>query len=460
MAKKTFTVSPVKVGEIHEITIDRLGNMAEGVGRIENFTVFVPGLLPHEKAKIKITEVKSRYAKGHISEIVQSSPDRVRPHCGIYEACGGCQLQHLSYQAQLELKRSQVNDLLVHIGGMQKIPVLPTLGADDPWYYRNKMQLPVGTTKGKLQMGCYALGTHLIIDTDECFIQDSLNNQLTIIMREIIEKLHIPIYNEDKHTGVIRHIVGRVGLDDKLMVILVTATRELKQAGSIVRMLRQRIPQIVSIQQNIQTYHNNVILGRETKVLWGKPTILAKLGDLIFHVSARSFFQVNTNQAARLYAKALEFADLKGYETVIDAYCGTGTITLYLAQKARKVIGIEIVKPAIVDAEKNARDNNIHNAEFIVGDATEVMPRLAKQGIRPDVVVVDPPRAGCTELILQTFAKLGTQRIVYVSCNPATLARDISILSELGYKAIKVQPVDMFPMTAHVECVALINKVK
>ena len=223
--------------------------------------------------------------------------------------------------------------------------------------------------------------------------------------------------------------------------------------------MRKRLPHVVSIHQNIQTYRNNVIMGRETNLLWGKPTILDRIGRLTFHISPRSFFQVNTKQAEVLYNKALEFANLKGEETVIDAYCGTGTITLFLAQKAREVYGIEIVKPAILDAQKNARDNNVRNAEFIVGDATEVMPRLYKQGVRADVVVVDPPRAGCTETVLKTFANMQPDRIVYVSCNPASLARDLAVLEQLGYKAKKVQPVDMFPMTSHVETVALIEKV-
>ena len=221
-------------------------------------------------------------------------------------------------------------------------------------------------------------------------------------------------------------------------------------------MLRERLPKLVSVQQNVQTYRNNVIMGRDTKLLWGKPTILDSLGSLTFHISPRSFFQVNTDQAEVLYGKALEYANLTGRETVIDAYCGTGTITLFLAQKARRVYGIEIVKPAILDAEKNARDNHVKNAEFIVGDATVVMPRLYKQGIRADVVVVDPPRAGCTPTVLETFANMKPKRIVYVSCNPASLARDIAILDGLGYHAREVQPVDMFPNTSHVESIALI----
>lgn len=449
---------PVKQGEKYEINIDRLGVSAEGVGRIDGFTVFVPYALPGEKVDVRITDVKKTYAIGKLLSILKSSPDRIEPKCPIYDKCGGCQLQHLDYDAQLDVKRQQVIDAVTHIGGLASVPVLPTLGAVNPWNYRNKMQFPVGKNKGKITIGCYEKATHNIIDTDNCAIQKELNNDVVKAVRDIVKKLSIPPYDEDKHIGVLRHVVGRVGKNGDTMIILVTATKELSNAKTIVNALRKRLPKLVSVQQNIQTYRNNVIMGRDTKLLWGKQTILDTIGSLTFHISPRSFFQVNTEQADILYRKALEFANLKGEETVIDAYCGTGTISLFLAKKAYKVYGIEIVKPAILDAQKNARDNNVRNAEFIVGDATEVMPRLYKQDIRPDVVVVDPPRAGCTEEVLKTFAAMKPERIVYVSCNPATLARDLKILDGLGYKTKKVQPVDMFPMSFHVESVALITK--
>ena len=451
---------PVKQGEAYELTIGRLGVNGEGVGRIDGFTVFVPYALPGEKIVAGITEVKKSYAIGKLRKILMSSPDRVAPRCPIYDKCGGCQLQHLSYEAQLKMKQQQVRDAVTRIGGLPEVPVLPLLGAANPWNYRNKMQFPVGKSKGKITIGCYSMGTHNIIDTDNCAIQKELNNDVVKAVREVINRLSIPTYDEDKHTGILRHVVGRVGKNGDTMVILVTAAAELYNAKQIVNLLRKRLPKLVSVQQNIQTYRNNVIMGRETKLLWGKPTISDSIGSLTFHISPRSFFQVNTEQADILYRKALEFANLKGEEIVIDAYCGTGTISLFLAKKAHKVYGIEIVKPAILDAQKNARDNNVHNAEFIVGDATEVMPRLYKQGIRPDVVVVDPPRAGCTEEVLKTFAAMEPDRIVYVSCNPATLARDLKILDGLGYKAKKIQPVDMFPMTAHVECCSELVRLK
>ncbi len=447
---------PVKVGEVRELLVESLGSHAEGVARANGFTVFVPGALPGERVRIQVETVKKTYASAVLTEILEASPERTEPRCPVYADCGGCQLQHLSYEAQLREKKRQVEDALLHIGKLEGIKVFPTLGGE-PWGYRNKMQFPVGRVKGNSVIGCYAQGTHEIIDTENCHIQHPANNDLMNAMREVVRKLGIPVYDEDRHTGLLRHIVGRVGKNGDAMAVLVTARRELPQAKEIVKLLRARVPKLVSVHQNIQTYRNNVILGRETKLLWGKQAIRDSIGPLSFQISPRSFFQVNTAQAEVLYGKALEFANLKGGETVIDAYCGTGTITLFLARKARKAYGIEVVPPAIHDARKNARANRIQNAEFIIGDTTDVMPRLYREGVRPDVIVTDPPRAGCTPVVLETFVRMHPKRIVYVSCNPATLARDLAILDGLGYRTEKVQPVDMFPMTSHVESVALVQ---
>ena len=447
---------PVEKGKTYRIHIDRLGTSGEGVGRADGFTVFVTGALPGEDVEARIAEVKKTYARGQLVQVVKASKDRVVPLCPIYADCGGCQLQHLSYAAQLRAKRQQVIDAVTRIGKRPDLPVHATLGAVEPWHYRNKMQFPVGREKGQTIIGCFAQGSHRIIDTRDCQIQAAGNNAILNAVRDVVNELRISVYDEDHHRGVLRHVMGRVGEKGDLMVCLVTATPQLPHEREVIKLLRKKLPQMVSLQQNIQTYHNNVILGRETRLLWGRPTILDRIGRLDFHISPRSFFQVNTAQAEVLYSKALEYANLQGEETVIDAYCGTGTITLFLARHAREVIGIEIVKPAIHDAEKNARDNGSKNAQFLVGDATEVMPRLYRQGVRADVVVVDPPRAGCTPTVLETFAHMQPQRIVYVSCNPASLARDIAILDDLGYTAQEVQPVDMFPMTSHVESVALI----
>ena len=449
---------PVEKGKTYEVEIRSLGSGGEGVGSYEGFAVFVPGALPGEKARVFMEEVKKKYARGRVKELLKESEDRVVPVCAVYERCGGCQLQHLDYMAQLEAKRRQVIDAMTRIGKRPDLFVEPVLGASSPWNYRNKMQFPIGKRKGHIVIGCFARGSHEIVDTTGCHIQKEGNNEVVNAVREIVAKLGIPPYDEDRHSGALRHVVGRVGRNGDIMAVLVTATERLPGEKAFVRLLRAKLPKLVSIHQNIQTYRNNVIMGRETRLLWGRPTILDSIGRLKFHISPRSFFQVNTEQAEVLYGKALEYAGLSGGEIVIDAYCGTGTISLFLARKSRKVYGIEIVKPAILDAQKNARDNNVRNVEFLVGDATQVMPRLHRQGVNADVIVTDPPRAGCTPVVLETFAHMEPRTIVYVSCNPASLARDIAILDGLGYRATTVQPVDMFPNTSSVECVAKLTR--
>ena len=384
-------------------------------------------------------------------EILQRSTDRIEPRCPIYSECGGCQLQHLTYSAQLKWKRRQVVDALKRIGKID-VTVKDTIGMKEPWRYRNKMQFPVNKIKSKIQIGCFAKSSHKVVNTNSCLIQNSQNDEILQAVRKVVDKFKVSVYDEDKHKGILRHVMGRVGVNET-MLVLVTATERLPNEKTIVRALRNELPNITSIQQNIQPQHNNVILGRETKILYGKRTIKDKIGKLEFNISARSFFQVNTAQAEKLYKTALDFASLQGHETVIDAFCGTGTITLFLAKHAKFAYGIEIVPSAIADAKLNARNNNVRNAQFITGDATAILPKL---GVRPDVIVIDPPRSGCDEKFLLTIAKLKPSKVVYVSCNPATLARDLNILESNGFKTQKVQPVDMFPFTSHVEAVALI----
>ena len=437
-----------------EIALEGLTSEGQGVGRLDGLTVFVDGGLPDEKVLISIEEQKKNYAVGKLIDIIEPSADRVEPRCPLANRCGGCQLQHLSYEGQLRWKSRQVIDAVERIGKLE-VDVEPTIGMNDPWRYRNKMQFPVGRSKDGLLIGCYAKRTHEIIDTNECLIQRSANDEMLRAARRVLERFNISAYDEDRHVGVMRHVMGRVGLDGETMLVLVTATKELPHSKALVKALREELPSVTTIQQNIQTYHNNVILGRETKILYGARTIRDRINGLKFNISARSFFQVNTLQAEKLYRTAIEYAGLTGRETVLDAYCGTGTIGLSMARSARRAIGVEIVSTAIADAKRNARENNIRNAEFILGDVDRVMPRLMSEGV--SVAVIDPPRAGCERRVLEALASMGLERIVYVSCNPATLARDLAILSAIGYRAKKIQPVDMFPMTSHVESVALIE---
>ncbi len=443
-----------------QIKISGLGSSGEGVGKLDGLAVFVEGALPNEIVSVEIETVKKNYAVGKLLEVVEKSSERVKPFCPLYETCGGCQLQHMNYSAQLKWKRQQAVDAVERIGKLNDVEIFDTLGMENPLRYRNKMQFPVGkpsvpSPQSQVPIiGCYARGSHKIIDTDSCLIQNAGNDKILAAVKKVAQKFNLQPYDEDTHRGFLRHVMGRVGCDGELMAVLVTATEKFSSAKNFVRALRNELPEVTSIQQNIQTFRNNVILGRDTKILYGKPTIHDKIGGLKFNISARSFFQVNTVQAEVLYKTALDFCELHGRETVIDAYCGTGTISLFLAKRARKVFGVEVVSSAINDAKKNARENNIRNAEFIVGDAVKILPKLFDAGIVADVVVVDPPRAGCDKKVLETFAAMRPEKIIYVSCNPATLARDLKILDELGYRTKKIQPVDMFPFTSHVESVA------
>lgn len=445
---------PVIRGQKYTIDIVSMGHSGEGVGKYEDFTVFIPYALVGEKVEVLITEVKKSYAKGRLLEIITKSPDRTTPKCNIYDQCGGCQMQHLTYDAQLKMKQQQVIDAVERIAKQTATIIHPTIGAKSPWNYRNKMQFPVARKGNDIIVGCYAQGSHSIIDTQNCCIQNESNNIIANAVRGIIKRLNISTYDEKTRRGVIRHIIGRVGAaSGEVMVVLVTNTEILPKQEKIIAELRGNIPGLVSIMQNINMENTNVAMGKRTLKLWGELSITDKMGGLTFNISARSFFQVNTVQAEILYNKAVEYAGLTGKEIVIDAYCGTGTITLFLAKQAKKVYGIEIIASAITDANKNATCNQISNTEFITGDATEVMPKLYQEGIRPDVIVVDPPRAGCEKIVLEAFARMNPTRIVYVSCNPASLARDIAILANLGYLAKEIQPVDMFSETSHVEAV-------
>lgn len=449
--------APVKLGEEVLVTIHGIGSSGEGVGRVDDFTVFVPFALPGETVKVSINMVKKTYATGKLIDIVTPASNRIEPTCNLYGVCGGCQLQHITYEGQLSLKTQKVKDVIERIGHQNPDLVKPALGPKEPWAYRNKMQMPVGGTRGDIKMGFYAMGSHDIVQGTNCPIQDDGNNTIAQICYDIAKELDVEPYDEHTGKGVLRHVIGRIG-QSGWMVILVTATDYLPQQEEWVKSIINRIPQVETIVHNVNSKRTNVILGPTNHVLYGAGTITDHIKDLRFNVSPHSFFQVNPEQTTVLYDQALAYADLKGNETVIDAYCGTGTISLFLAHKAKHVIGIEIVEPAIINARENAKNNGYDNTEFIVADAAVEMPKLYKAGVRPDVIVFDPIRAGCKEEVLTSAAGMEPKRIVYVSCNPATMARDIEILTHHGYELKEVQPVDMFPMTAHVEAVALLTR--
>ncbi|WP_372008654.1 23S rRNA (uracil(1939)-C(5))-methyltransferase RlmD [Paenibacillus chitinolyticus] len=633
---------PVEKNGEYTAEIIGIGHDGEGVGRVEGFTLFVPGALPGERVRLKVLKLKKQYGYAKLLEVLESSPDRVGAPCPIYDKCGGCQLQHLDYTAQLKVKRQLVVDNLERIGklkvakeadaeagnavgnaaslradtvggnttrtsegfnpadeeitvpegkvindealeskedaddtisgsGLQPlmdtefvdasdlledesdgslaggshgqdqtvdrdditkttgdniiggnisggntalgtgvatgtsfiddvskdigertlaagirstnlrrlesagplkqdreraseadgIVVYPTIGMSDPWRYRNKAQVPFGEEQGGLVGGFYAQGSHRIIDMETCLIQHANNDEVIAKVKEIGRGLGIRAYQEETHQGLLRHVVVKVGFrTGEIMVVLVTNGKEIPHAEEWIEQIRAAIPGVASICQNVNTGRTNVIFGATTRVLWGREVIYDYIGDVKFAISARSFFQVNPVQTEALYGKALEYAGLTGGETVVDAYCGIGTISLFLAKHAKKVYGVEIVPEAIEDAKRNAELNGIRNAEFAVGGAEDVLPEWQRAGVRPDVIVVDPPRKGCDERLLDTILQLRPERVVYVSCNASTLARDLRMLEDGGYRTVCVQPVDMFPHTVHVESVALMSRVE
>ena len=448
-------ILPVQKNEYIEVIFEDLTHDGAGVAKVEGYPLFVPNGLPGEKAKIKVIKVNKGYGFGRLMEITEASPYRVEPECPIYKECGGCQLQHMSYEGQLKAKEKQVSDVLQRIGKLENVKVHPVIGMENPWRYRNKAQVPIGENEGGLIGGFYQQRSHQIIDMKACIIQQERNDEVVKKVKEICNINGVRAYNEQKHKGELRHIMARYGLKSgEVMVVLVTRTNELTGKKKIIEEIAKRIPGVKSIVQNINSKRTNVIFGDETKVLWGEEVIYDSIGDIKFAISARSFYQVNPEQTKVLYDKALEYADLTGEENVIDAYCGIGTISLFLAQKARKVYGVEIVPEAIEDAKKNAELNGISNVEFAVGEAETVIPEWYENGVVADVLVVDPPRKGCDDKLLQTIINMKPKKVVYVSCNPATLARDLRVLEDGGYQTVEVQPVDMFPQTMHVECVA------
>ncbi|RXJ02434.1 23S rRNA (uracil(1939)-C(5))-methyltransferase RlmD [Anaerobacillus alkaliphilus] len=451
--------TPVTKNEIVDVIIEDLTHEGAGVAKIDGYALFIPKALPGEQAKVKVIKTNKGYGFARLLEVTKRSEDRVdAPPCPIFDQCGGCQLQHLSYEGQLKQKQKQVRDVLERIGKITDVFIHPTLGMNDPWRYRNKAQVPFADREGGLIAGFYKERSHEIIDMDSCLIQHEENDKIVQAVREVASKLGIKGYNEERHQGTLRHVVARYGVNTgQLMVVLVTRSRELPNKKELIEAIQEKVPHVTSIVQNINTKRTNVIFGDETIVLAGEEYIYDTIGDVKFAISARSFYQVNPEQTKVLYDQALKYAGLTGAETVIDAYCGIGTISLFLAQQAKHVYGVEIVPEAISDAKRNAELNHMDNVDFAVGEAEKVIPWWYAQGIRADVIVVDPPRKGCDEALLDTILKMKPKRVVYVSCNPATLARDLRILEDGGYKTVEVQPVDMFPHTNHCEAVARIE---
>lgn len=444
------------------LNIEALGYEGEGIAKIDGYPVFISGALIGEKVKVNIIKVKKNFAYGKLIEILEESPERREPKCSSYNMCGGCTLQHLSYEGQLDYKFSRVKDCIRKIGGLDESIVNYPIGMDGVYRYRNKVQFPVGLVNGKLSIGFFSEKSHEIIDMDTCLLQDEESERIVSIIRNWMNKYSImPAKKDGKlfKNGLVRHIVIRKAFKtDEVMVILVTTNKKIPYVNELINSLNSNNNSIKSIIQNINDKDTNLVMGEKCMTLCGSDYICDYIGEYKFNISPLSFFQVNPVQTEVLYNKALEYASLSGDEIVFDAYCGTGTISLFLSQKAKKVYGVEIIPQAIDNAKVNAEINNINNAEFFVGKSEEIIPKLIDDGIIPDVIVVDPPRKGCDSKLLDALGKATPKKIVYVSCDPSTLARDLKYLENQGYKTVEVQPVDMFPMTKHVETVVLLSK--
>lgn len=456
------TVS-MKKGQQFPLTIKRLGINGEGVGYFKKQVVFVPGALPNEEVVAEVTKVSSRFAEAKVVNIRKKSPERVAPPCPIYDKCGGCQLQHMEYSATLREKRDMVKQAFERHTklNLDQLEIKETIGMKDPWYYRNKSQLQVAKHGEDIIAGLYAQNSHKVVDLSACMVQHQTTNKVTQIIKQILADLHVSIYNERKHQGDIRTIVTRVGFETgHVQVVLVTKEEKLPRKEAIVAEIKKRLPEVTSLIQNINGKKTSLIFGDETIHLDGEEVIEEKLGDLSFSLSARAFFQLNPKQTVQLYSLAKKAAKLSGTEKVVDAYCGVGTIGLWLADKAGEVRGMDVIEESIQDARANAKRHGFTHMTYEVGKAKTWLPRWVKEGWIPDVVVVDPPRTGCDEQLLQTIMKVGPKRVVYVSCNPSTLAKDVDRLSKKGYTVQSVQPVDMFPWTAQVESVTELVRIK
>lgn len=445
--------------DIVTITIEDMGHDGEGIGKIDGYPFFVKDAVIGDKIEAKVMKAKKNYAYARLMRLLEPSPFRVETRCAYARQCGGCQIQALSYEEQLRFKENKVRNHLMRIGGFSDVPIQEVMGMEEPFFYRNKAQFPVGRDKeGNIIAGFYASRTHTIINNRKCYLGVDVNEEILNKVIDYMNACNIEPYDETTGKGLVRHVLIRYGFASKeIMVCLVVNGNRLPKAEVLIDSLRG-LEGMTSITININKKQTNVILGEEIRLLWGQTYITDSIGEVKFQISPLSFYQVNPVQTKKLYERALEYAGLTGTETVWDLYCGIGTISLFLAQKAKQVYGVEIVPQAIEDARKNAEINGIQNASFYVGKAEEVLPEKYEQdGIYADVIVVDPPRKGCEESLLCTMVEMGPKRIVYVSCDSATLARDVKWLGEHGYEMERVTVVDQFGMTVHVETVVLLS---
>lgn len=450
---------PVEKNKEYEINIEGVTSEGMGVGHVDGFCVFVPSTVAGDIVKALIVKVKTGYAYAKCIQLLKKSDYRQTPICGAFSKCGGCQLMHIKYDEQLKIKKEIIENALKRIGGLD-VDVVQMLGAENELRYRNKMIFPIGCNNNHNKLcGFYRERSHDIIPLDDCFLGDEINAEIIKIVMDFIKKHNITVYNEKAHTGIVRRLFIRKGYyANEVMVVISINAKTLPHCAELANALSALSEQIKSVILNINTKKTNAVLGDKNVVIFGKDTICDYLCSLKYEISPHSFYQINPQQTEKLYNKVIELADIKQSDTVMDLYCGIGTISLCAAKKAKQVIGVEIVEQAILNARKNAKNNKIENAVFYASEAEKIVPKLIKEGNKPNIVILDPPRKGSDEITLGAIIKSAPEKIVYVSCNPATLARDLKFLCNNGYKIITIYGLDLFPQTVHVETVVLMSR--